>query len=224
MTGYSGFDTSAYPGDEQISWLKANTNLVWCALYLSPAPSHNDGSWMGKRASLAQAGWGVVPIFVGQQVIPPGSLDPSAATGATDGASAASLTASEGFPPGSVVYLDLENGPPLQSPQTDYVQAWCTAVSDAGFQPGIYCSHLMAADVAGLVPNAAIWAFKVSTTQTHPVTGTDFPDSDPSGSGYAEAAIWQLGQNCQISAGNGQTLLVDLDSATSPDPGAPVVA
>ena len=220
MTGFSGFDSSAYPGDEQIDWLKANTNLVWCVVYLSPAPSHEDASWMGKRTRLAAAGWGLVPIFVGRQIIPPGTLDPTADNGATDGAKAAELTASEGFAAGTSIYLDLENGPPFESPQTDYVQAWCAAAAAAGFQPGVYCSHLMADDVAALAPTAAIWAFKVATTAVHPVSGTEFSTSDPSGCGYAQAAIWQYDQNCQITAGS-QILLVDLDVATRPDPGAP---
>ena len=224
MAAYPGFDSDAYPGDSQIDWLRSHTNLIWCGIYLAPAPSHHDTSWMGKRARLAQAGWGLVPIYVGQQVNPPGSLDPSAATGAADGAQAAELAASEGFANGTAIYLDLENGPPFQSPQTDYVQAWCAAVAAAAFQPGVYCSHLIADEVATLVPGAEIWAFKVATTESHPVAGPNYPTSDPSGSGYADAAIWQLGQNCQITVENGQTLMVDLDTATSPDPGAPAAA
>jgi hypothetical protein len=36
---------------------------------------------MTRRAALQAAGWGIAPVFVGQQVIGPGSHNPSAATG-----------------------------------------------------------------------------------------------------------------------------------------------
>ena len=33
MTAFAGFDSSAYPGDVIMKWLRANTNLVWCGYY-----------------------------------------------------------------------------------------------------------------------------------------------------------------------------------------------
>ena len=84
MAGHAGFDRSDYPGDAVMAWLKANTNLVWCGYYFGVAPSHSGTSWMGKRAHLVGAGWGIAPIYVGEQVIPPGSENPSAAKGAID--------------------------------------------------------------------------------------------------------------------------------------------
>jgi hypothetical protein len=67
-----------------MAWLKANTNLVWCGYYLAPAPSHHDTSWMGTRAALAAAGWGVAPVYLGQQITGPGSYNPSLQQGGTD--------------------------------------------------------------------------------------------------------------------------------------------
>ena len=40
MTGQAGFDRSEYPGDAEMKWLKANTNLKWCGYYL--VPLHRD--------------------------------------------------------------------------------------------------------------------------------------------------------------------------------------
>jgi hypothetical protein len=127
MPGFAGFDISGYPGDAAMNWLKANTNLVWCGYYMA-APSHLHSTWLGKRAQLSAAGWGIAPVFVGQQVIPPGSQNPSAATGVTDGNQAVTQMTNEGFAPGSCVYLDLENGPPLTNAQRDYVSNWCDTV------------------------------------------------------------------------------------------------
>ena len=222
MPGFAGFDRSEYPGDAVMAWLKANTNLVWCGYYLGPAPSHGGTSWMTTRAKLQAAGWGIAPIYVGQQVIGPGSHNSSSATGVADGNDAVSLMAAEGFAPGSCVYLDLENGPPFTDPQRDYVGSWCDAVESGGYQPGVYCSHSFAIDVHNLRPNSRIWAFKVATTASHPVPAP-YPDPNPIGSGYAGAFIWQLGQNCIISVppANGSKLDVDLDSAVVQDPGVP---
>src|ERR1700753_3783870 len=165
MPGFAGFDRADYPGDAVMSWLKNNTNLVWCGYYLAPAPSHGNTSWMTNRAKLVAAGWGISPVFVGQQVTGPGSHNSSASAGVTDGESAAAMMKSEGFPAGSFVYLDLENGPPLTQLQKDYVANWCDAVTAGGYGPGVYCSHLLALDVHTLRSECRIWVFKVATTQ-----------------------------------------------------------
>jgi hypothetical protein len=223
MTGFAGFDASGYPGDTVIDWLRANTNFSWCGFYLAPAPSHGNTGWMGKRARLVAAGWGIAPIYVGQQTIPPGSRNSSGPQGKVDGADAASLATHAGFPAGTRIFLDLENGKPFPAAQKAYVVAWCAEVSHRGFAPGVYCSHSFAADVHAAAPAARIWVFKVPTTAPHPVPGPPYPHKDPAESGFAGAFAWQLGQNCQITAtpAPGGRLTVDLDTASVPDPGAP---
>lgn len=176
MTGFAGFDVSGYPGDSVVDWLHAHTNLKWCGFYLAPAPSHGNTGWMSKRSRLASAGWGIAPIYVGQQTIPPGSRHSSGPQGKLDGADAAALATGAGFPTGSCIFLDLENGKPFPAAQKAYVAAWCDEVSHRGFAPGGYCSHTFAADVHAAAPAARIWAFKVSTTAPHPVPGPTYPD------------------------------------------------
>jgi hypothetical protein len=223
MAGFAGFDTDIYPGDGQMAWLKANTNLVWTGYYLAPAPSHEDISWMGTRATLVAQGWGIAPLYLGQQTTGPGSHDVNPAQGTADGGNAADLMDGEGFPAGSTVFLDLENGPPMTPDQSGYVGAWCDALAARGYQPGIYCSHALAGTVSALRPNASIWAFKVPTIAPNPVAGTEFPAPDPSGSGFAAAVAWQRGQNCQLTlpGAPSRAMTVDLDVATTADPGAP---
>ena len=130
---------------------------------------------MGQRAALTNLHWGIAPLYVGQQVTGPGSHNSSLAQGHVDGGDAVNLLKSEGFPNGSCVYLDLENGPPFVQPQQDYVTGWVDTVLADGFQPGVYCSHLLAAAVHALRSQARIWAFKVSTTDPHPVPGRGCP-------------------------------------------------
>ncbi len=220
MPGFAGFDTDIYPGDAVMDFLIGNSNLKWCGFYLAPAPSHRDRTWMGTRANLQAAGWGVAPVYVGQQVTGPGSKKPSADQGTTDGADAANLMAAEGFAPGSYAYLDIENGPPLTKPQKDYLVNWSAAIVAGGYKAGIYCSYLLAVVAHNLVPDARVWVFKVSTIKPHPVPNP-FPDPNPALSTYIGAYGWQLGQNCLIDAGGDTMLAVDLDSAITVDPGAP---
>lgn len=222
MAAHAGFDRSDYPGDAVMAWLKANTNLVWCGYYFGVAPSHSGTSWMGKRSQLVAAGWGIAPLYVGEQVIPPGSENPSADKGTIDGNEAAQFMTSEGFAPGSCVFLDLEDGS-LPQRLSDYTTTWIQAVAAGGFQPGVYCSHAIADQVNALAPNLNIWAFKVPTTAAHDSAGPPFREDDPSGSGFAQAVAWQLDQNgtIQVPPAPGGKLVADLDSAASPDPGAP---
>lgn len=220
MTGHAGFDASGYPGDAVMAELKKTTNLEWCGFYLAPAPSHPDPGWMTKRATLVAQGWGLAPIYVGQQVTGPGSHLVTAAQGTKDGEAAVQLMLHAGFPSGSFVYLDLENGAPFSTAQQEYVGAWCDAVTAAGFGAGVYCSFQIAAEVAKLRPKVRVWAFHVRTVAAHAVSGSTFPTPDPSTSGFAGAALWQLDDSAEISVG-GRTLLVDLDSADTADPSAP---
>jgi len=177
---------------------------------------------MGQRAALKAAGWGVAPLYVGQQINGPGRHNVSGPQGSTDGLETVRLLQADGFDPGTCVYLDLEDGPPFVAPRTDYVMGWIAAVRAGRFQAGVYCSHGFAVNVHALDSVARIWAYKVDTTDRHPFPGVNFPDLHPTGSGYPGAFIWQLGQNCQLNLPGAPLLspLVDLDSALTPDPGA----
>ena len=230
MALYVGFDCLAYPGLDEMTWLKANTNLSWCGFYLAPAPSHSDSSWSGNRGDLIALGWGVAPIYVGQQTSGPGSHNVNGAQGTTDGTDAATLANAAGFPNASFLYLDIEDGSALTDVAKAYVASWILAVVAGGYSPGIYCSHLIAQQVADLVdtlnptPNTRIWAYKVTTVDPHPYTGdpANFPSPNPSSSGFAGASALQYEQNAILSLPTAPTtsLTVDLSSSNIQDPGA----
>jgi hypothetical protein len=222
MTGFAGFDRSQYPGRVVMDWLKTNTDLKWCGYYLAPAPSHGDASWMDAQSDDFD-GWGFAPIYVGRQVVGPGSHLVTEANGTLDGAAACGLMSDAGFDPGTFLWLDLENGPPFTEAQKLYVGAWVDAVKAGGYGPGVYCSFLFAAEVAALRPEARIWVFHVRTVSPHAVPGEDFPTPDPTTSGYAEAKIWQRDDEARITCpvASGGVLAADLNSANSEDPSAP---
>lgn len=226
---FAGFDTSAFPGLAAMAWLKAHTNLAWTGFYLAPAPSHADAGWMAHRAELAAQGWGFAPVYVGQELAGPGAHQVSAEQGKVDGADAAQLMATAGFRPGSVCFLDLEDGAPWAEPRIGYVTAWALALQGptvagrpSGYHVGVYCSHALAQPVRDAledtgVVDAEIWVFKVATTQRHPVSGTAFSQSDASGGGVAWAQFWQHDQNAVIDC-NGHPMLVDLSTSLWRDP------
>ena len=231
MPNYAGFDTDIFPCMEQMAWLKAHTNFSWCGYYLAPAPSHPDPSWMGQRQALLTQGWGLAPLFVGQQTTGSGSHDATRPKqGNTDGTLAAQLARNEGFPQQSCIFLDWEDDSSLSAGVQDYIGSWAQTVADSGYQPGIYCSHALAPDIAALIgrlcpaPALRIWAWRVATVAKHPYEGSieSFPCSDPACCGYTAAVAWQCEQNCQLSLPGAPmtSLQVDLSCSTMADPGA----
>ncbi len=215
---YAGFDRADCPPLDMMARLKKETNLEWCGFYL-PAPSQSGVTWRGKRAALTAQGWGFAPIFVGQQVTGPGSKNVTTTQGAADGVRACADMKAEGFPAGSWVYLDLENGPPFTTAQRGYVGAWIDAVRAGGFNAGVYCSYLFAGEVAALRQGVRLWVFHVQTVSPHPVSGKAFPTPDMKACGYPQASIWQRDDEARLWD-FGQ-LACDLDVSIMRDPSAP---
>jgi hypothetical protein len=142
----------------------------------------------------------------------------TASRGTIDGAQAVADMVAEGFPQGSWVYLDLENGPPFPVAERGYAQAWAAAVDFGGYRAGVYCSFTFAAQVAAILPKARLWVFHVQSVSPHPVAGKAFPVPDPSKSGYPSAVIWQHQDEARLDDFGG--LACDLDSSIYTDPGA----
>src|SRR5271165_6934494 len=221
MSAHAGFDRSEYPGDDLMRWLWDNTNLAWTGFYLAPAPSHPNAGWMGTRQFLSALGWGFAPLYLGQQAQGPGSHVLNSLQGYFDGIEAASLALRAGFPSHSVIYLDIEQGPPLGQPAADYYKSWVQGVFDQGYYPGVYCSFLLASQLDAIDYRPVMWTFHLKyPNQTYQ---DPLPTPDPSKSGYSSASVWQLmqGGSIRVQDDNGlyRTLSpVDLDSADTADP------
>ena len=216
---FAGFDSLAYPGDDVMAWLKSNTNLTFVGFYLAPAPSRPSSAWMPKRSTVVNQGWGLAPVYVGQQeATQPGSHDLTAEQGKIDGLDAAKLMRAAGFPDGSTVYLDCEAGGPASVAAADYIKAWGRALNSVGsFAAGIYCSHTTVPSLLQILPPLAVWTWNlVDLTPTSP----QFPVKSPGDSGVMRACVWQYAQNTTIEfAGSAvPSLKLDLDCAAVPDP------
>lgn len=210
---YLGFDSSAFPGLEAMAQLRRH--FAFCGFYL-PAPSHQDGGWTGHRAALVEAGWGLAPVFVGREVVGPGSHLVDLEHGELDGHACNEAMRAEGFPVGARVYLDLENGLPFPAAQQDYVRAWLTAMAAGGYRGGVYCSHMLAPHVADVGGFAPLWVFKVPTVARTAISAAPIAPN-PALSGYSKATIWQFRQNVILDIGD-LDLVVDLNSAIVADP------
>jgi hypothetical protein len=228
---HAGFDRLQYPGDDVMTALWQQTNLSWCGLYLAPAPSQPYTGWMTKVATLRAQGWGLAPVFVGQQAPGgPGSHTLTAAQGTTDAASAVALADQAVIGDGAVIYLDVEIGGGLAADIAEYAHAWFAGVRASKYRAGTYCSYLKSADqLLAADPDIFLWVFNINkykAAQTLDANGAiRRPDIVDSGVGYATA--WQFLQGVPSisyndAAGTAKTLAnIDLDTATVLDPSFP---
>lgn len=228
MVCYAGFDTKDYPGLAMMTWLKANSNLSWCAYYLAPAPNHPDRSWAGQYSALRDD-WGVVPVYVGQQDSRTSTEAPSsvltADQGGLDATEAIRLASSDQFPAGTVIYLDWESGSIDADGAVAYLRAWVQGIaSDGTMKPGIYCSHDAAEAIATgldtLNPPAGtqFWCWRVDDASAHPFEGNlaALPTPSPGDCGFARAVMWQREQNAVVCFPVGTPLdKLEMDFSTS---------
>jgi hypothetical protein len=227
MDFYTGFDRLSYPGDDVMKWLKDNTNLSWAGFYLAPAPSQHNTSWMNKRDFLVSLGWGLSPIYVGQQIAgTPGSHNLTGDQGTTDAQNAAQLAIQAGFPADAVIFLDVEQGPPAQSGTIEYYTAWVAELVNQGFTPGVYCSFSGVAKSLSEADSSPIfWVFNVNTKYSQ-CPADPFPSPNPKCSKVNFACLWQFCQSnsqqtCSITV-DGKTIQDwDFDSAVTCDPSNP---
>jgi hypothetical protein len=131
------------------AWIEGDSPYEWVGYYL-PAVCHKDTSWSGKRETLERLGWGTAVIYVGQQSWPKRSTGGragdrcatkfvNASHGAIDASDAIARTRAEGFPAGTVIFLDVEWMATVPATMREYYRAWTRAVlADGRYRPGIY--------------------------------------------------------------------------------------
>ncbi len=245
---FAGVDRLQYPGNDFMSGLMQNTNLLWTGFYLAPAPSQGNRSWMPHLADLRGMGpgWGIAPIFVGQQhpsITTPGvSHIRTAEQGRQDALLAASLADQAGFtsdaeaglPGAPRIYLDIEIGGTLPREDLTYVNAWCATIrsDETAYLPGVYCSFKdTAAQLVRDNPDLTVWVFNINQFLHHhdqAMTGpAEFRKPDIAQSGFPGATAWQWIQgfgSITTTLPDGTTKSLsswDLDVSAAPDPSHP---
>jgi hypothetical protein len=212
-----GMDTSLYPGDAVMqAWWNCSP-FCYTGFYLAPAPYHQDTSWMNKRPVLLSHGWGFMPVYVGRQT---DSSYLDTGTGANEADQAASLARCAGFPPQTIIFLDIETSQPLSDRYLSYVIAWVNELRRKGYQAGIYCYSPNANQIRrslfthhppGIWRPAEFW---VARYVEH-----GFPPSipRPACSGVPFASVWQFAGDLDLTYG-GYTSAVDLNTSVYTDP------
>jgi hypothetical protein len=139
---YSGFDANDYPGDALLPTL--HKQFAFTGYWLNNPPGADHNPWAGKRSILVKNGFGFLVLFNGRlyeeiRTAAKSGKTP-AAFGRADAASAVAAAHREGFPPGTVIFLDQEQGGRMLEPQGAYLLAWTEAVALGNYRPGVYAS------------------------------------------------------------------------------------
>ena len=233
-----GFDTNVYPGDEALrAWRRAGP-YEWVGFYL-PAPCHKDGSWSGKRETIAELGYGTAVIYVGQQAwgrtTSPSAAQTrraerggkrcdaalmGAARGRVEAQDAIAKTAAEGFAPGTIIYLDVERMERVPQAMRDYYRAWVARVLEDGrFRAGVYVhkhnARLVYEDVEAEFAEARVSeapSFWVASGR-----GFTHADAEPTDVGHQFTSVWQ-GLLDVVESHGGVRLPIDVNVAAVPSP------
>lgn len=279
-----GFDTYAYPGDDvMLAWREDDVPYEWVGYYL-PAPCHKGRSWVGKRDTLTDMGWGMAVIYVGQQTwdkTPRGyeityksvrrtqmvskrvkvyrtvngkrvaryvtrkvpvkrtvrvpvrtkvsatqrPLDDCNAQlvngtrGTIEAKDAIKRTEAEGFPRGTVIFLDIEYMRSTPSKMRDYYRAWTAhLLADGRYRPGYYAHNRNAALIYKDVKALYVKAGRAEEPPFWIAGGSDFtPDKAPHEVGHSFAAMWQ-GIIDVMEEWRGHKLPLDVNVSQVPNP------
>lgn len=202
---YLGFDLNDYPGDDGLPILRKT--FAFTGYWLNAPPGEKRTTWLGKRTLVQSHDFGFVVLFNGRLSRNLKSSADAKHKGTLDGENTGKLARQEGFPPGTIIFLDIEEGGRLTDAYHDYVNAWIDAVTKQNFRTGAYCSGMPVSDGDGqtittvedlhdhLVGRKLIlWVFNDACP---PSPGCVFPQAPPppAQSGISDAVLWQISQS-----------------------------
>jgi hypothetical protein len=202
---YLGFDRNEYPGNENLKTL--HQTFSFAGYWLNNPPGENRNSWIGKRQALQSAGFGFLVLFNGRLYADLKSVRRATSLGKSDARAAVAAARREGFPSGTVIFLDQEQGGRMLPEQKAYIYNWVDAVNAVGFRAGIYCSGVAAQESAGVSIVTADdirqnsggrkIVYFVTNDACPPSPGCAFPKEVPSPteSGISFADVWQFAQS-----------------------------
>ncbi len=202
---YLGFDRNDYPGDANLKLLRQT--FSYAGFWLNLPPGERTNTWAGKRQTVQSAGFGFLVLFNGRRFARLKTLANAARLGKSDAQIAVASARREGFPSGTIIFLDQEEGGRMLPAQKAYIYAWVDGVAAAGFRAGIYCSGIAAKEAGGLPIVTAEdvrrnsggrkIAYWVANDACPPSPGCAFsvPPPSPARSGIDFASVWQFAQS-----------------------------
>jgi len=143
----------------------------------------------------------------------------SGARGHIDARDAVTRTAAEGFPRGTVIFLDIERMDSVPKSMRDYYKAWTASVlADGRYRPGFYTHNHNAKLVYRDVSQVFVAAAISSEPQFWIAGSRGFSeDSEPHEVGHSFANVWQ-GVLDVVQTHNGVKLPIDVNVASVPSP------
>jgi hypothetical protein len=139
---YVGFDANEYPGDALLPALRKQ--FAFTGYWLTNPPRTTTNPWVGKRDVLLRNGFGFLVVADGRwdkEILRAQKTGkPPAALAREDASAAVAAAQREGFPPGTILFLDQEEGGRMLPEQAEYLLAWTETVAATAYRPGVYAS------------------------------------------------------------------------------------
>jgi len=202
------------------------------------------------RVVLQSRGFGFVVLYNGRESRKLKSGADAHQKGVSDAQNAASLARQEGFPSGTVIFLDIEEGGRLPESYHEYVRTWFDELARLRFKGGAYCSAIPVDEGQGRTIITAkdledhlggrqlvFWVFN---DVCPPSPGCVFSNIPPIAQSGFPAEVWQFAQtprrkertancaasyapdgNCYAPEDTAHKWFIDANVATSPNPSAP---
>jgi hypothetical protein len=198
---FLGFDRNQYPGDAALPLLRKSYSFA--SYWLSPPPGEKSNSWIGKRNVMQSQGFGFVLLYQGRTSGQLPYKKDYIEAGRADAHAAADAARREGFPEGSVIFLDVEEGGRFFDGYHAYLRSWAESLTKEKFRSGIYCSGIVVDEGEGStiisaddirahigVADVVYWVYNDACP---PSPGCSVPQKPPapSASGVAYASVWQ---------------------------------
>lgn len=245
---FLGFDANDYPGDDALPILRKTFSFV--SFWLGPPPGEKRSTWLGKRSMLESRGFGFLVLYNGRDSHKLKSIAHARQKGVLDAQGAAKVARQEGFPSGTVIFLDIEEGGRLPQKYHEYVRAWFDELARARFHGGAYCSAMPVDEGQGNSittvkdlqdhMDGRKLIFWVYNDACPPSPGCIFSNVPPvAQSGFSSAAVWQYAQsprrkeftakcaasyaadgNCYAPGDSAHKWFLDANAATTANPSA----
>lgn len=202
---FLGFDRNDYPRDVNLPALRRD--FAFAGYWLNVPPGGTSNTWAGKREMIRNAGLGFLVLFNGRLDAELKKSKDAGGMGRADADSGIAAANKEGFPPHTIIFLDVEEGGRMLPEQKAYIYAWVDGVNASEFRAGIYCSGIPVKEGGGvqvitandLRENSAgrKIVFWVANDACPPSPGCALPKRPPtpSQSGIAFADVWQTSQS-----------------------------
>lgn len=217
QAAHVGFDRNDYPGDAALPALRKHFSFV--GYWLTNPPGEKLNNWVGKRETLLRAGFGFLVLAKGREAADitihfglyakhdQRGYSPMG-LGQTDAAAAVAAAKREHFPPGTILFLDQEEGGRLEEIQLQYLRGWAESIIDGGYRPGVYASGQAVEDGPGRMittaqhireqvelrkmPKVALWVYQDACP---PSNGCSVRAPAADASGTPDVVAWQYAQS-----------------------------